>query len=814
MPSLSNPHLHFSFDPNSGRWTLYPRKQESPYLEDVRFAAAYSAQGRPAFWNGVLVDARAERSVQIDSAQGHLTLLKVRGGAPPVQKAAGSLRLDLEFALPDDRPFLLWRVTVGNLSAQPLALEAIDLAVVGPQPVRRGQGANPLQLLLGLGGGPEAPSGALRLHPSPGRLAFFSNGYQSWTFAGALHAGMRQPSSHFGPLGEPKRVNLRTPNVRGRGHFVGDMFGVMGDRDHRTGIVAGFISQREQFGHVAVVLNSLSPSLRMTAQCDGVTLSPGEERATDWAYLQFIALDDPDPLAEYVGAVARENNARVPAHTPVGWCSWYYYFDKVTEQDLTGNLEAVVKERERLPLDFVQLDDGYQAQVGDWFETNGKFPHGLTWLAQHIRERGHTPGLWLAPYIVRSDARLLREHPNWFLRATWGRLANAGYNWFRWCYGLDPTHPEVREHIRRLINTAVNEWGFPYLKLDFLYAAALPAKRHDATLTRAQAMRLALGDIREAAGPDTFLLGCGCPLGPAVGIVDGMRVGTDVAPDWEPQLFTPMLAPLLKSETDFVSTRNAIRNTIARAPLHRRWWLNDPDCLLVRDNDTRLTEAEVRSLATVIALSGGMFLLSDDMTRLSVVRRRSIAPLLPVLNVSARAADWVDGLMPDTLTLPLSGPAGEWLVAGIFNWDDAPRDRTLDLKTLGLASDGDYFVADFWEGAHSTLTVGQPLAFKALPPHSTHLVAIRRIRPGPLLVASSFHFSQGAEIGAWDACERELRFKIELGRVDDGELRLALPAAPQRVVVNGQALTARDVGGGVHSLQFNVPRAAEVEVNW
>ncbi len=202
------------------------------------------------------------------------------------------------------------------------------------------------------------------------------------------------------------------------------------------------------------------------------------------------------------------------------------------------------------------------------------------------------------------------------------------------------------------------------------------------------------------------------------------------------------------------------------------------------------------------------------MTRLSGVRRRAIAPLLPVLNVSARAADWVDGLMPGTLTLPLSGPAGEWLVAGIFNWDDAPRDRTLDLKTLGLASDGDYFVADFWEGAHRTLTVGQPLAFKALPPHSTRLVSIRRIRPGPVLVASSFHFSQGAEIGAWDACERELRFKIELGRVDDGELLLALPAAPQRVVVNGQALTARDVGGGVHSLQFNVPRAAEVEVNW
>lgn len=816
MPSLSNPYLHFSFSLNSGRWTLYPQQQETPYLEDVRFGAAYSVRGRPALWSGAFVEARAEPPVQVDSVHGRLTVLKVRGGTPPLQnqKEATGLSFDVEFALPENRPFLLWRATARHLGNQPVSLDAIDLAAVGPGPARRGPGRNPLQLLLGLGGGPEASSGALRLHPSPGRLAFFSNGYQSWTFAGALQAGMRQPSSHFGPLGEPKRVNLRTPKVRARGHFVSDMFGAMGDQDHRTGVVAGFLSQREQFGHVEALLSSLAPSLRITAQCDGMALPPGEERATDWAYLQFVALDGPDPLAEYVEAVARENHARVPATTPVGWCSWYYYFDKVTEQDLTRNLDAIVKERERLPLDFVQLDDGYQAQVGDWFETNRKFPHGLSWLAQHVRERGHTPGLWLAPYIVRSDARLLHQHPDWFLRTRGGRLANAGFNWNRWCYGLDPTHPEVRAHVKRLIGTAVSEWGFPYLKLDFLYAAALPAKRHDRTLTRAQAMRLALDDIREAAGPDTFLLGCGCPLGAAVGVVDGMRISTDVAPDWGPQLFTPAIAPLLRDETDFVAARNAIRNTINRQPLHRRWWLNDPDCLLVRDHDTRLTETEARSLATVIALSGGMFLLSDDMTRLSAERRRTITPLLPVLNVSARASDWIDSLMPDTLTLPLSGPAGEWLVAGIFNWDDAPRDRTLDLKTLGLAADGDYWVSDFWEGAQVRLTAGQPLTFKAMPPHSTHLVAIRQVRPGPMLVASSFHFSQGAEITVWDVSERGVCLKVELGRVDDGELRLSLPIAPKTVVMNGQALTAQDVGGDVYAFRLNVQQAAEVEVKY
>jgi alpha-galactosidase len=277
----------------------------------------------------------------------------------------------------------------------------------------------------------------------------------------------------------------------------------------------------------------------------------------------------------------------------------------------------------------------------------------------------------------------------------------------------------------------VHEWGFPYLKLDFLYAAALPAKRYDPTLTRAQAMRLALSDIRSAAGPDTFLLGCGCPLGSAVGLVDGMRVSTDVAPDWDPTLLTPRLAPLLRREMDFVGVRNALRNTINRAPLHRRWWLNDPDCLLVRDHDTNLTEAEVRSLATVIALSGGMFLVSDDMSRLRAERQRYIAALLPVLGASAQAPGWLDSDMPDLLRLPLTGAAGEWLAA------------------LGLQPEGEYCVSEFWDQKTWVQPGQQPLALEPLPPHGARLLALRRRCACPMLAASSFHFSQGKEITRW-----------------------------------------------------------------
>ena len=30
------------------------------------------------------------------------------------------------------------------------------------------------------------------------------------------------------------------------------------------------------------------------------------------------------------------------------------------------------------------------------------------------------------------------------------------------------------------------------------------------------------------------------------------------------------------------SVRNALQNVLCRLPLHQRWWINDPDCLLLR----------------------------------------------------------------------------------------------------------------------------------------------------------------------------------------------------------------------------------------
>jgi hypothetical protein len=62
----------------------------------------------------------------------------------------------------------------------------------------------------------------------------------------------------------------------------------------------------------------------------------------------------------------------------------------------------------------------------------------------------------------------------------------------------------------------------------------------DRSLTPAQRVRAGYDAIRRGAGDDTFLLGCGAPQGACIGVVDGMRIGPDVAPACRRSVRVPM----------------------------------------------------------------------------------------------------------------------------------------------------------------------------------------------------------------------------------------------------------------------------------
>ena len=331
-------------------------KSETPSIEGARLNGYFRFDElnkthlggmRTWHWRGWLDGADIFQGRR-ESAHGELKTIVAR-----IKSGIEALAITVEFALPTNHPFLLITIRVQNVGSKPFRVSRLNPLFAGP--LHR--------------------TGMVRLDAKSSALTFFSNGWQSWSYAGTLNAKQTQPYTNLGIFQSPVNHNPSTPRSEFRAQFSGDMFGVLSAPDKRNAIIAGFISQREQFGSVDVIADSLNPSLRLRAQCDDVVVPPNGELVTDAAYVQLIAGYDDDPLRAYAEAVARENIARVPTETPVGWCSWYYYFDKVSENDLRANLNQIGKDRARLPLTLIQLDDGFEANVGDW-EANSKFSIG------------------------------------------------------------------------------------------------------------------------------------------------------------------------------------------------------------------------------------------------------------------------------------------------------------------------------------------------------------------------------------------------------------------------------------------------------
>jgi alpha-galactosidase len=92
-----------------------------------------------------------------------------------------------------------------------------------------------------------------------------------------------------------------------------------------------------------------------------------------------------------------------------------------------------------------------------------------------------------------------------------------------------------------------------------------------------------------------------------------MRIGPDVAPWWDLPEGRRFPAGY---EATMPSTANALRAVEARQFMHRRLWLNDPDCVMLRTADTQLSSDQVRRWATAVGDSGGMVLVSDDLALL------------------------------------------------------------------------------------------------------------------------------------------------------------------------------------------------------
>jgi alpha-galactosidase len=703
-------------------------------------------------------------------------------------RVADGLELTYQIKHYSQRPFLLLRLSVQNLSQQAIYLHELVLLETAP--------------------------GKLHMDPPDRGLDFFKLGWHGWSYSGLRHAAEGEPHTLLGSLVRRQYTNPTTLVSHRRGEFNSEGWAILAGE--RAALVVGLASMADQFGQVQACCRPGELSLRLVTQADGVPLAPGESFASEWGYLQVVPLPDPDLGGEYVCAVARQMGARTQLEPQLQWTHWYHFYQQISAEKFIANLEAITAARSQVPFQVVQLDDGYQAAWGDWTTTNAKFPHGLAALAESVRQVGYLPGLWLAPFVIQPGSTIERDHPDWLLHDERRRPINAGFFYQFFGRALDATHPAVQEHLRTLAETLTQRWGYGLLKLDFCYAAALPARRYDPRATRTQALRRGLEIMRQAAGDQTFLLGCGCPFGPAIGVVDAMRIGPDTAPTWEPWFnWAPWATRLLRKEPSPPALRNSLRHVLNLSALHRRWWWNDPDCLLLRDQDTRLSEAEVVSRVTLVGLSGGMVVDSDDVTCLPPQRLRLLSLLTPILSPGGQALDLLQRDMPELYHVPLQGAAGRWRLVGLFNWGDCPASKRLSLRELGFTPGQVVYVFDFW-AARGWQTAEAELVFPEIPAHGCRLLRICELdEDAPALVGDTLHITQGLEIAGWQAESKRLElWTVDMGREVSGSLWLRLPVRPVRAECNGEEVAVEQEGEGVYRLDVNFTGQGRVKLKF
>lgn len=453
-----------------------------------------------------------------------------------------------------------------------------------------------------------------------GPLRLFCNGYQSWSPTGVATLGVdRDPSVHasflevFGGALHADQRQVQGDELRS------ETVTVLADAAPEI-VLVGFVGGDRHDGTLRVRTGESGPELVIEAFLGGAHVPPGGRRVLHDVVVRPGSTGDHSRLLDtWATEFGRAAAARIDAPYQVGWCSWYHYFHEIDEPALDANLARSGD----WPFDVFQLDDGYQPAIGEWLRTNDSFDSPLDVIADRISAAGRRPGLWLAPFSVHPSSETFGRHPEWLATTSDGAGPIPSMMQDIWdgvCFALDLTHPEVVDHIEGIARD-LRSAGFGYLKLDFTYAPSFDGIYHDMTMTPAERVRAGYAAIRRGAGDDAFLLGCGAPLSNVVGLADGMRIGPDVAPSW-PVVPRHDDVGMEGYEETAPSTRNAWQSTLARSFMHRRFWLNDPDCIMLRTDATELTPEQARTWALAVGASGGMTLVSDDLALLGAPERQ------------------------------------------------------------------------------------------------------------------------------------------------------------------------------------------------
>ncbi len=417
-----------------------------------------------------------------------------------------------------------------------------------------------------------------------------------------------------------------------------------------------------------------------------------------------------------------------------GWSSWFAYFAKVTQADVERTADVMHAVLHPFGYDYLQIDDGYEREpIGTpahWLHPNAKFPAGLDSLAHYIAGRGLEPGIWTN--VSFSDSAYAFAHPAEFVRNPDGTPASG-----RWVgYIMDASNPAALDDLVRPVYDSLARMGWRYYKLDALRHLRYEGYNSHADYFRERGLdRLAVyrkfvQTVRDAIGPDAFLLACWGIRPELIGLVDAVRVGTD------------------GFGYGGFAEYNSFNNVV---------WRNDPD-------HVQLSAPDGYRAATLASLTGSLLMLTDKPALYHTARAEIAKRTAPVLFTQpeqiydvdpsrsaliGQAATSASGSGPrpfdadQRLSVPLylldvNRPFERWSVLARTGGADTVR-----FADLGLAPDRDYEVFEFWSrrflGTHRGAFVPGPIDAT----RKVQVFCIRARVAHPQVLATNRHVSCG-----------------------------------------------------------------------
>ncbi len=99
--------------------------------------------------------------------------------------------------------------------------------------------------------------------------------------------------------------------------------------------------------------------------------------------------------------------------------------------------------------------------VGEWEECPARFPNGIKEVFDYVYSRGMKPGIWLEPEVMGVDCPLVPEFSDCFVKRHGKNIVDRGR------YHLDFRKQKVLDHLNKVVDRFVNEWGIRYIKFDY-----------------------------------------------------------------------------------------------------------------------------------------------------------------------------------------------------------------------------------------------------------------------------------------------------------------------------------------------------------